>query len=129
MKIEAPLIAQERKAGQFIILRVDEKGERIPLTIAEATLGAEIDIPVLGGKTEKFNIPEGTQTGTSFTLRGKGIMDLNTKRRGDLVITAVVDTPQNLTSKQKELLKAFAASLGENNNKKSSGFFKKIFNK
>ncbi len=101
----------------------------VPVTFAQAALGAEIDIPVLGGKTEKFNIPEGTQTGTSFTLRGKGIMDLNTKRRGDLVITAVVDTPQNLTSKQKELLKAFAASLGENNNKKSSGFFKKIFNK
>lgn len=101
----------------------------VPVTFAQAALGAEIDIPTLGGKTEKYQIPEGTQTGTRFTLRGKGIADLNTKRRGDLVITAVVDTPQNLTLKQKELLQAFASSLGENNNKKSSGFFKKIFNR
>lgn len=102
----------------------------VPVTFAQAALGAEIDIPVLGGGTEKYKVPEGTQTGTRFTVRGKGIADINNpKRRGDLVFTAVVDTPQSLTAKQKELLNAFAASLGESNNRKTTGFFKKIFNK
>lgn len=99
----------------------------VPITFAEATLGAEIDVPVLGGKTEKYTIPEGTQTGTSFTLRGKGIADVNTKRRGDLIITVNVETPKNLTSEQKKLLTAFASSLGESNSGKKESFFKKIF--
>ena len=101
----------------------------IPISFAEATLGAEIDIPVLGGKTEKYTIPEGTQSGTQFTLRGKGIADVNTKRRGDLVITVVVETPKNLTNEQKKLLQSFASSLGETNSGKKQSFFKKIFNK
>ena len=99
----------------------------IPITFAQAALGAEIEVPVLGDKTEKFQIPEGTQTGTSFTLRGRGVADLGSKRKGDLVFTVYVDIPQNLTAKQKELLSAFAESLGENNNKKTESFFKKFF--
>ncbi len=101
----------------------------VPVTFAQATLGAEISIPTLDGKTDKFKIPEGTCTGTSFTLRGKGIADINTKRRGDEIVTVIIDTPQNLSQKQKELLEAFAASLGESNNKKTAGFFKKLFKK
>ncbi len=101
----------------------------VPITFSQAALGADIDIPVLGGKTEKYHIPEGTQTGTRFTVRGKGIADIHSGRRGDLILTAVVDTPQGLSQKQKELLEKFAESLGESNNRKSSGFFKKIFNK
>ena len=99
----------------------------VPITFAEAALGAEIDVPILGDKTEKLEIPEGTQTGASFTLRGKGIADINTKRKGDLIVTVVVDTPQNLNAEQKKLLKEFSTSLGEQNNKKSAGFWKKIF--
>ena len=101
----------------------------VPISFAEAALGAEIDIPIIGGKTEKFTIPEGTQSDTSFTLRGKGVANVNTKRKGDLIITVNVETPKNLTSEQKKLLSAFAASLGENNNGKKQGFFKKMFNK
>ena len=101
----------------------------VPISFAEAALGAEIDIPVLGGKTEKYTIPEGTQSGTQFTLRGKGIADVNTKRRGDLIITAVVETPKNLTQEQKKLLQSFATSLGDTNSGKKQSFFKKIFNK
>lgn len=101
----------------------------IPISFAEAALGAEIDIPVLGGKTEKYQIPEGTQSGTTFTLRGKGVTDLNTKRRGDLILTVNVETPKNLTAEQKKLLSAFAASLGDNNSGRRKTFFKKIFNK
>ena len=101
----------------------------IPISFSEAALGAEIDIPVLGGKTEKYQIPEGTQTGTNFTLKGKGISDINTKRKGDLVITVTVETPKNLTSEQKKLLSEFSKTLGESNTGKKDSFFKKLFNK
>lgn len=101
----------------------------VPISFAEAALGAEIDIPIIGGKTEKFTIPEGTQTDTSFTLKGKGVPNVNTKRKGDLILTVNVETPKNLTAKQKELLLAFADSLGDGNSGKKQGFFKKIFNK
>ena len=101
----------------------------IPISFTEAALGAEIDIPTLGGKTEKYNVPEGTQTGESFTLRGKGIADINTKRKGDEIITVVVETPRNLNNDQKKLLRDFAATLGENNTGKERSFFKKLFNK
>ena len=99
----------------------------VPISFSEAALGAEIDVPVLGGKTEKLTIPEGTQTGTNFTMRGKGIADVNTKRRGDLIITVIVETPKNLTTEQKKLLQSFASSMGETNNAKKQSFFKKIF--
>ena len=90
----------------------------VPISFTEAALGAEIDIPVLGGKSEKYEIPAGTQSGTSFTLRGKGITNINSKRKGDLILTVVVETPRNLNSEQKKLLEDLAASLGE---KSSSG--------
>lgn len=101
----------------------------IPISFAEAALGAEIDIPVLGGKTEKYTIPEGTQTGTAFTLKGKGIPDINTKRKGDLIISVQVETPKNLTQEQKNMLRSFSESLGDKNSAKGRSFFKKIFNK
>ena len=99
----------------------------VPISFADAALGAEIEVPILGGKTEKVRIAEGTQTGTTVTLRGKGVADINGRRFGDLIITVVVDTPQNLTAEQKKLLEAFAASLGKANNKKQESFWKKIF--
>ncbi len=101
----------------------------IPISFSEAALGAEIDIPTLGDKTEKYQIPEGTQTGTSFTLKGKGISDINTKRKGDLIITVLVETPKNLTAEQKKLLTEFSKTLGESNTGKKDSFFKKLFNK
>ena len=101
----------------------------VPISFAEATLGADVDFPTLGGGTEKFSVPEGTQSGTAFTLRGKGIPDINTKRKGDLIVTVEVETPKNLNAKQKELLIAFSDSLGDNNGTKKQSFFKKLFNK
>ena len=101
----------------------------VPISFATAALGADIDIPTLGGKTEKYTIPEGTQTGTQFTLRGKGMPDVNTKRKGDLIITVVVETPKSLTAEQKKLLREFSSSLGEENNGNQQGFFKKMFGK
>ena len=99
----------------------------VPLTVAEATLGAEIDVPTLEGNT-KYNIPEGTQPGTRFTLRSKGIPYVNGNgRRGDLIFRVAVEIPKGLTDKQKDAMKAFAESCGESNYAKHKQFFKKIF--
>ena len=98
----------------------------VPISVTDAVLGAEIDVPTLEGK-EKFTIPEGTQPDTDFVLRGKGVPYLgNSNRRGDLIFTAKVEIPQKLTSKQKELLRQFAESCGDSNYSKRSGFFKKF---
>ncbi len=101
----------------------------VPISFAEATLGAEIDVPMLDGGTDKLKIPEGTQSGATFTLRGRGIADINTKRKGDMIITVAVETPKNLTAKQKELLRAFSESLGEGGNIKKERANKKLFKK
>jgi len=100
----------------------------VPITYAEATLGAEIDIPTLEG-TQKFTIPEGTQTGTTFTLKGKGVTRVNSKYRGNLYVTVTVEVPKNLNSEQKDLLRKFAESCGESNYSKRTNLFKKLFNK
>ena len=96
----------------------------IPITISEATLGAEIEIPTLEG-TEKYNIPDGTQTGTTFTLKNKGVPMVNSNRRGDLIFRVNVEIPRGLTQKQKDLLRAFADECGEGNYAKKNSFFKK----
>lgn len=85
---------------------------RLPVNIVQASLGAEVEVPTLDGKV-KYKIPEGTQTGTIFRLRGKGIPHLNDTGRGDQFVTVEVVTPVNLTSKQKELLKQFAETLDD----------------
>ncbi len=97
----------------------------VPITYSDATLGATIDIPTLEG-SQKFEIPEGTQTGTVFTLKNKGVTRVNSKIRGNLYITVVVEVPKNLTSAQKDLLKKFAESCGESNYSKRANFFKKF---
>ncbi|MBR6917394.1 MAG: molecular chaperone DnaJ [Clostridia bacterium] len=98
----------------------------VPITFAEATLGAEIDIPTLEGKM-KYTVPEGTQSGTVFTLRQKGIQNVNYKTRGNLYVTVIVEVPKNLTAQQKKLLSDFADSCGEKNYAKREKFFKKLF--
>ena len=91
----------------------------MPISLAQAALGAELEVPTLDGKV-KYTIPEGTQTGTVFRLKGKGIPHLNGFGRGDQFVTVVVQTPKNLTKGQKELLRQFEGiSEGE------KGFFEK----
>lgn len=97
----------------------------VPISFTEAALGAEIEIPTLEGE-DKYRIPEGTQTNTTFTLRGKGIKDVNSSRRGDLMITVVIDVPKDLTGEQKELLRKFADSRGESNHTERTGLFKNL---
>ena len=85
----------------------------VHVTFPEAALGAVIDVPTLNGN-EKFDLPEGTQTGSIFTLRGKGIKNVNGRGIGDLYFTVVVDVPKKLSSEQRELIKKFADVSGEN---------------
>ena len=99
----------------------------VPITVAEATLGAEIEVPTLEGKI-KFDIPEGTQPGTEFSIKQKGIPYINNpNRRGELIFTVNVEIPKGLSEKQKEHMRAFADSCGNSNYTKKTSFFKKIF--
>ncbi len=100
----------------------------IPITFPEAALGAEIRIPTLEGDTT-FRIPEGTQTGTSFTLDGKGIPFVNGRGRGDLIFKVVVEVPRGMNDAQKEALRKFADACGKSNYSKKEKFFSKIFGK
>ena len=101
----------------------------VPITVTEATLGAEIDVPTLEG-TVKHKIEEGTQPGTVYTLRGKGIPYVNDRnnRRGDLIFTVNVEIPRGLSDKQKDALREFAEACGEKNYAKK-GKFAKSFKK
>ena len=96
-----------------------------PISFVQAALGAEMEIPTIDGKVQ-YSIPEGTQSGTVFRLRGKGIPNLNGKGRGDQFVTVYVETPRNLTAEQREALKKFGETLGETNyGEERKGFFGK----
>ena len=97
----------------------------MPITFPQAALGAEIEVPTLDGKV-RYTIPEGTQTGTTFRLKGKGIPYVGYKNRGDQYVTVVVETPTSLTREQKELLKKFADTVGEDGQPKRKSFFEKL---
>lgn len=99
----------------------------VPISFAEATLGATIKIHTLEGDVD-YTIPEGTQTGTVFTLKGKGVPEINGKRRGDLFAKVNIEVPKNLTSTQKDALKKFSDLCGMNNYTKKDRPFS-IFNK
>ena len=96
----------------------------IPVGYAKATLGGELMVPTMEGKAS-LKVPAGTQSGTVFRLRGKGMPVLNRGIKGDLLVTIQVEIPTNLNAEQKEKLKAFADSCGDQNNPMSEGFFEK----
>jgi molecular chaperone DnaJ len=96
----------------------------VPMNFATAALGGEIVVPTLDGKAS-VKIPPGTQSGTIFRLRGKGMPELNSQRRGDLLVRAHVEVPTRLNSAQREKLQAFQQSLGTQNTPQSEGFFEK----
>ena len=93
-----------------------------PITFSQAVLGATLEIPTIDGQV-KYDIPEGTQTGTVFRLRGKGIPVLNGRGRGDQYVTVTIETPRGLNREQKDALKKFDAALGEGNYEKRKSFF------
>ncbi|SDC73787.1 MULTISPECIES: molecular chaperone DnaJ [unclassified Candidatus Frackibacter] len=97
----------------------------VPINFVQAILGDEIEVPTLDGKV-KFKIPEGTQPGTSFRLKNKGIPHLRGNGRGDQHIKVKVVIPERLDNEQKELLKKFSQISGEEINPEEKGFFKKV---
>ena len=98
----------------------------VPITFTQAALGAEIEVPTLDGR-QKFTIPEGTQTGKTFTMYGKGIPQVNNpKRRGDHHFTVVVETPTKLTKDQKDLLRKLDESLEGKSSPKRKKFFENL---
>lgn len=96
-----------------------------PITFTQAVLGGELEIPTIDGKV-KYDIPEGTQTGTTFRLRGKGIPNVNGRGRGDQYVTVHIETPRSLTREQKEALRKFSDTLKEQNYKERKSFFEKF---
>jgi molecular chaperone DnaJ len=97
----------------------------VPISIAQAALGTEIDVPTLNGKV-KMKIPPGTQSGKIFRMKGKGIRDVQGYHQGDQHVRINVETPTHLTARQKELLKEFAAAGGEDINPMSKSFLEKM---
>jgi molecular chaperone DnaJ len=100
----------------------------VPVSFARAALGGNVDVPTLNGKAS-FELPEGTQTGKTFRLRGKGIKNVRTSLAGDLYCHVLVETPVKLSEKQKELLEAFEASLeegGDRHSPQSKGWMDKV---
>lgn len=89
----------------------------IPVSIVQAALGCELEVPTLDGKV-KYNLPEGTQSGTVFRLRGKGIPHLQSSGRGDQFVTVNVVIPKGLNAEQKKKLQEFAEAMGEESSKK-----------
>lgn len=101
---------------------------RVPLPLSRAALGGEIEVPSIDGSRAKVKIPAGTQTGDQFRLRAKGFSVLRSTERGDMYIQVAVETPQNLTRRQRELLEEFERE-GDGHatgSPESEGFFAKV---
>ncbi|HRJ70065.1 MAG TPA: molecular chaperone DnaJ [Beijerinckiaceae bacterium] len=99
---------------------------RVPISMVAAALGTEISVPTLDGTDAKVRIPEGTQSGKQFRVKAKGMPVLRTKDRGDLFIQCVVETPQNLTRRQKELLREFQEGSSKETQPEAEGFFARM---
>lgn len=97
----------------------------MPITFVQAALGDELVVPTLDGKI-KYKMPEGTQSGTIFRIKGKGIPQLRGYGRGDHYIKVIVEVPKKLNEKQKELLKKFADVMGEDVHEQRTSFFDKV---
>ena len=99
---------------------------RVPISFVQAALGGEFNVNTLDGGDAKVRIPEGTQSGKQLKLRGKGMPLLRSRDFGDLYIQAVVETPQNLTRRQRELLAEFETESSQKTHPESAGFFAKM---
>ncbi len=100
----------------------------VPITYSQAVMGADVVVPTVDGKVE-YTVPEGTQSGTTFRLRGKGIQYLGGRGKGDQYVRVEVEIPKKLNRHQREALKAFEESLKDENYEKRKGFFKNLRDK
>ena len=99
---------------------------RVPVSMTTAALGGQFEVTTLDGSKTRVKVPEGTQTGKQFRLKGKGMPVMRTSNFGDLYIQVAVETPQNLTKRQRELLGEFEKLSSEHNNPESTGFFARM---
>ena len=95
----------------------------VPITFTQATLGANLKIPMVDGTEEIYPIPEGTQSGTKFTIKGKGFKAVNSTYHGDFVFVVNVQIPKRLTTEQRDLLTKLAKTMNEQPPIKKRGIF------
>src|SRR6516225_1014338 len=99
---------------------------RVPVSLVTATLGGEFEVPTIDGGKTRVKVPEGMQTGRRFRLQGKGMPVLRSRRFGDMYVQVIVETPQKLTKRQRELLLEFERLSSTETQPESSGFFGKV---
>jgi hypothetical protein len=98
----------------------------VPVSLVTATLGGEFEVPTIDGGKTRVKVPEGMQTGRRFRLQGKGMPVLRSRQFGDMYVQVVVETPQKLTKRQRELLLEFDRLSSTETQPESSGFFGKV---
>ncbi|MGO9005407.1 MAG: molecular chaperone DnaJ [Beijerinckiaceae bacterium] len=99
---------------------------RVPISMVQAALGGEVTVPTVDGADAKVKIPEGTQSGKQFKVKNKGMPVLRSRDVGDLFIQVTVETPQDLTKRQRELLAEFDSLSSNKTHPESAGFFAKM---
>ena len=99
---------------------------RVPISLTTAALGGEFEVPTIDGQKTRLKVPEGTQTGKQLRLKSKGMPVLRSQQTGDMYIQVQVETPQNLSRRQRELLEEFERASSPENNPDSTGFFAKM---
>ncbi len=99
---------------------------RVPISMINAALGGEFEVPAIDGSKVRVKVPAGTQAGHRFRLTGKGMPVLRTKQTGDMYVQVAVETPQNLTKRQRELLAEFEKLSSEETQPESAGFFSRV---
>ncbi len=99
---------------------------KVPISMTTAALGGQVDVPTLEGATTRVKIPDGTESGKQFRLKGKGMPVLRSKVTGDLFIQVDVETPKNLTSRQRQLLEDFEKESRKDTSPESHGFFARV---
>lgn len=101
---------------------------RVPIPMTTAALGGTVEVPTIDGSRARVSIPPGTQSGHQFRLKGKGMSVLRSTQRGDMYVTALVETPVNLNKRQQELMREFEKAGEEKGgtHPESEGFFAKV---
>src|SRR5215207_1563577 len=99
---------------------------RVPISMVAAALGGDFEVPTINGGNTRVKVPEGTQSGRRFRLQGKGMPVLRSKQTGDMYVQVVVETPQKLTKRQRELLNEFERLSSKDTHPESAGFFAKV---
>jgi molecular chaperone DnaJ len=99
---------------------------RVPISMVTAALGGEFEVPTIDGGNTRVKVPEGTQSGRRFRLQGKGMPVLRSKQTGDMYVQVLVETPQKLTKRQRELLNEFERLSSKDTHPESAGFFGKV---